>query len=36
VDYIWMAVPFFAAPMILDWHVRPARGMRMGGLRVFI
>jgi hypothetical protein len=35
-DYLWMAIPFFAAPMILDWQVRRARGMRMGRLRVFI
>ena len=31
-----MAVPFFAAPMILDWQVRVARGMRMGWVRVLI
>ena len=30
------AVPFFAAPMILDWQVRQARAMRIGWLRVFI
>jgi hypothetical protein len=35
-DYLWTAIPFFAAPMILDWQVRRARGMRMGRLRVFI
>ena len=35
-DYLWMAIPFFAAPTILDWQVRRARGMRMGWLRVFI
>ena len=31
-DYLWMAIPFFAAPMILDWQVRRARGMRIGDL----
>ena len=35
-DYLWIAIPFFAAPMILDWQVRRARGMRMGWLRAFI
>jgi hypothetical protein len=35
-DYLWIAIPFFAAPMILDWQVRRARGMRMGWLPVFI
>ena len=35
-NYLWMAIPFFAAPMILDWQVRRARGMRMGWLRVFV
>jgi len=35
-DYLWVAIPFFAAPMILDWQVRRARGMRIGWLRVFI
>jgi hypothetical protein len=35
-DYLWMAIPFFAAPMILDWQVLRARGRRMGWLRVFV
>ena len=35
-DYLWMAIPFFAAPMILDWQVQRARGTRIGWLRVFI
>ena len=35
-DYLWMAIPFFAAPMILDWQVRRARATRIGRLRVFI
>jgi len=35
-DYFWMAIPFFAAPMILDWQVRRARASRIGWLRVFI
>jgi len=35
-DYLWMAMPFFAAPMILDWQVRRARATRIGRLWVFI
>jgi hypothetical protein len=35
-DYLWIAIPFFAAPMILDWQAQRSRGMRMGRLRVFI
>ena len=35
-DYLWMAIPFFAAPMILDWQVRRARATRIGRLWVFI
>ena len=31
-----MAIPFFAAPMILDWQVRRARAMRIGWLRLFL
>jgi hypothetical protein len=35
-DYLWMAIPFFAAPMILDWQVRRARGIWMSGNRAGI
>ena len=29
-DFIWMAIPFFAAPMILDWQVRSGSGCSGG------
>jgi len=35
-DHVWAAIPFFAAPMILDWQVRRARGIWMSGNRAGI